>query len=262
MDIPEEKIAKAGGHDLASAGTEADGTGAAAAVQSAGKTGDGSTVEGSRIILQKQDGLYAVEYHPIGGCPAPEKLIEIYDAIKDMDQVELRVAPDETVYIINCTGTEAEKLLTVTGDGAANLFETSVACIGSSICQVGVRDSQKLLAALVAAAREWNFPEGTLPRIHISGCPSSCGTHQIGRIGFRGGMKKVDGKPVSAFVLYVNGKEGEPAQFGEQLGTILEEEIPAFMKALGEKVSASGKDFETWYAENPEQLRAIAAPYL
>ena len=262
MDIPEEKITKAGGHDLASAGTEADGTGDTAAVQSAGKTGDGSTVEGSRIIPQKQEGLYAVEYHPIGGCPAPEKLIEIYDAIKDMEQVELRVAPDETVYIINCTGTEAEKLLTVTDDGAANLFETSVACIGSSICQVGVRDSQKLLATLVAAAREWNFPEGTLPRIHISGCPSSCGTHQIGRIGFRGGMKKVDGKPVSAFVLYVNGKEGEPAQFGEQLGTILEEEIPAFMKALGEKVSASGKDFETWYAENPEQLREIAAPYL
>ena len=118
--------------------------------------------------------------------------------------------------IINCTGSEAKKILDITDDGASNLFETSVACIGASICQVGVRDSQKLLATLVAAAREWNFPEGTLPRIHISGCPSSCGTHQIGRIGFRGGMKKVDGKPGSAFVLYVNGKEGEPAQFGEQ----------------------------------------------
>lgn len=74
-------------------------------------------------------------------------------------------------------------------------------------------------------------------------------------------MKKVDGKPVSAFVLYVNGKEGEPAQFGEQLGTILEEEIPAFMKALGEE-AASGRDFETWYTENPEKLKEIAAPYL
>ena len=201
-------------------------------------------------------------YHPIGGCPNPDKLVEIYDAIKDMDQAELRVAPDETVYIINCTGSEAKKILDITDDGASNLFETSVACIGASICQVGVRDSQKLLATLVAAAREWNFPEGTLPRIHISGCPSSCGTHQIGRIGFRGGMKKVDGKPVSAFVLYVNGKEGEPAQFGEQLGTILEEEIPSFLKALGEEIAASGKDFETWYAENPERLKEIAAPYL
>lgn len=252
MDIPAEKISA----------DEANGKAEADAPMHVTKTGDGSTAEGWRVIPQKQEGLYAVEYHPIGGCPAPEKLVEIYEAIKDMDDVELRVAPDETVYIINCTGSEAEKLLAVTDDGATNLFETSVACIGSSICQVGVRDSQKLLSTLVAAAREWNFPEGTLPRIHISGCPSSCGTHQIGRIGFRGGMKKVDGKPVSAFVLYVNGKEGEPAQFGEQLGTILEEEIPAFMKALGEEVAASGKDFETWYAANPERLKEIAQPYL
>ena len=249
MDIPE-------GKDTAEGESKVD------APMHVTKSSDGSTVEGSRIIAQKQDGLYAVGYHPIGGCPNPQKLIEIYDAIKDMDQVELRVAPDETAYIINCTGNEAKKILDVTNDGAANLFETSVSCIGASICQVGVRDSQKLLATLVAAAKEWNFPEGTLPRIHISGCPSSCGTHQIGRIGFRGGMKKVDGKPVSAFVLYVNGKEGEPAQFGEQLGTILEEEIPAFVKALGEEVAASGKDFESWYTENPQKLKEIAAPYL
>lgn len=262
MDIPEEKITAENvpaAENEAGAHGKTDGVDAPMHVT---KSGDGSTVEDSRVTAQKQDGLYAVEYHPIGGCPNPEKLIEIYDAIKDMDQVELRVAPDETVYIINCTGNEAKKILDVTNDGAASLFETSVACIGASICQVGVRDSQKLLATLVDAAREWNFPEGTLPRIHISGCPSSCGTHQIGRIGFRGGMKKVDGKPVSAFVLYVNGKEGEPAQFGEQLGTILEEEIPAFMKALGEEVAASGRDFETWYTENPEKLKGIAAPYL
>lgn len=226
------------------------------------KTGDGTTIEHARVIPQKQEGLYAVEYHPIGGCPAPEKLIEIYETIQDMDQVELRLAPDETMYIINCTGAEAEKLLEVTNDGASNLFETSVACIGSSICQVGVRDSQKLLATLVNAAKEWNFPEGTLPRIHISGCPSSCGTHQIGRIGFRGGMKKVDGKPVSAFVLYVNGKEEDCGQFGEQVGTILEEQIPAFLKELGEAIAASGMPFESWYAANPEKIKEIAQPYL
>ena len=57
------------------------------------KTGDGSTAEGWRVIPQKQEGLYAVAYHPIGGCPNPDKLVEIYDAIKDMDQAELRVAP-------------------------------------------------------------------------------------------------------------------------------------------------------------------------
>ena len=33
-----------------------------------------------------------------------------------------------------------------------------------------------------------------LPRLHISGCPHSCGTHQIGEIGFHGSVKLVDKK--------------------------------------------------------------------
>ena len=228
------------------------------------KTGDGSTVSGNHIVEQKQDGLYAVEYHPIGGCPKPEMLTAIRDAIQDMDQVELRLAPDETVYIVNCTGKEAEQIRSlIEPDNASNLFESSVACIGSSICQVGVRDSQRLMHTLAAASKEWNFADGVLPRIHISGCPSSCGTHQIGRIGFRGGMRKVDGKPVSALVLFVNGSELEDgARFGEQIGTILEEEIPSFLKDLGEEISASGSDFETWYEAHPDRLKEIAAPYL
>ena len=39
----------------------------------------------------------------------PEKLGEIYDVIKDMDEVEARISPDETMYIINLTGDEAKK---------------------------------------------------------------------------------------------------------------------------------------------------------
>lgn len=227
------------------------------------KTGDGTTVNDRRAIPQKQDGLYAVEYHPIGGCPAPEKIIVLEEAIKDMEEVEFRLAPDETCYIINCTGSEALKLLALTEDSAKTLFESSVACIGSSICQVGVRDSQRLMNTLATAAKDWNFADGVLPRIHISGCPSSCGTHQIGRIGFRGGMKKADGKPASAFVLFVNGKEEAGcAQFGEQIGTILETEIPAFLKALGEEISASGLDFEQWYENNEDRFKEIAEPFV
>lgn len=226
------------------------------------KVGGTVKIEDSRAIEQKQEGLYAIAYHPIGGCPAPEKFLELCDAIQSMDQVELRLSPDEGAYIVNCTGEEAQKILEITKDSARDTFETSVACIGASICQIGVRDSQRLLAALVEAAREWNFADGVLPQIHISGCPSSCGTHQIGSIGFRGGMKKVDGKPESAFVLFVNGndREGEE-RFGEQLGTILETEIPDFLKELGQAVSESGMRFQEWYRGNEGRLKEIAKKY-
>lgn len=226
------------------------------------KTGGGAKIENTRAIEQKQDGLYAVAYHPIGGCPAPEKMVELCEAILSMNQVELRLAPDEGAYIINCTAEEAQKILELTKDSARDTFETSVACIGASICQIGVRDSQQLLATLVDASRKWNFPDGILPQMHISGCPSSCGTHQIGSIGFRGGMKKVDGKPESAFVLFVNGndKEGEE-RFGEQLGTILETEIPKFLEELGQTVAKSGMLFQQWYENNKETFQEIAEKY-
>ncbi len=50
------------------------------------KKSDGVQADDKRAVAQKQEGLYAVEYHPIGGCPAPEKLKELYVAMKDMDQ--------------------------------------------------------------------------------------------------------------------------------------------------------------------------------
>lgn len=226
------------------------------------KKADGSTAEYKRAIPQKQEGLYAVAYHPAGGCPAPGIFRKLYEAIEDMEAAELRIAPDETVYIINCTGGEAGKLLELTDDGAETLFESSVACIGASICQVGVGDSQKLLRRLIDESKKWRFPDGVLPRIYISGCPSSCGTHQTGKIGFRGGMKKVDGKVQPAFFLTVNGNAGEGEErFGEQLGAILEEEIPAFLKELGEEIAGKGLTYDEWYEGHEERFREIAAGY-
>ena len=116
---------------------------------------------------------------------------------------------------------------------------------------------------MISASREWKLPDGVLPQIHISGCPSSCGTHQIGRIGFRGGMKRTDGKPQPAFILTVNGNDEEGKErFGEQVGTILETDIPAFLKELGEEIAKSGLTFEGWYKEHKERFREIAKPYV
>ena len=227
------------------------------------KAADKSIIKDSRVIAQKQNGLYAVYYHPIAGTPDVNKFVELVELVKDMEQVEFRLTPDEAMYIVNCTAIEAQKVLEATKDSASNTFETSVACIGGAICSTGVRDSQKLLNDLVAASKEWGFDDGVLPQIHISGCPSSCGTHQIGRMGFRGGMKKKDGKPESAFILSVNGLEGQnDAQFGEQIGAILETEIPKFMENLGKEIQASGLKFDEWYAENEDKFKEIAAPYV
>lgn len=223
--------------------------------------GDGTTASGPRVLEQKQPGRYAVMWHPIGGQPDPQTLCALSDALQDMPCAEMRLSPDESAWFVNLTGSEAQTILKLTEDGAKTLFETSVSCIGGATCQVGVRDSQGLLAACVAAVREAGIPDGALPRIHISGCPSSCGAHQTGAIGFRGASKPVDGKPRPAFTLFVGGCGRQGGEtMGRELGVILEERIPAFLVEVGRAAGTQG--FEAWNRADPAALERIAAGYL
>lgn len=226
------------------------------------KTGDGTQIQDARVVAQKQPGLYAVHYHPIGGGPNPDFFGRLWETVRDMEDIELRLCPDESVYIINCTGEEAARVLKVTEDGARTRFEESVACIGAEICQQGIRDSQGLLHSLVEMERRENFPDGVLPQIHISGCPSSCGTHQIGQIGFQGCVKVVDKVPQPAFTLFVNGCDRQGAErMGEKLGVMLQSRIPDFLCAVGRAVQEKDGDFSRWMEADPEEFKKIAQEY-
>lgn len=225
------------------------------------KTGNGS-LDDPRALAQKQPGLYAVAYHPIGGCLPKGKPAELEALLRDMPEAECRVAPDETLYILNLTAEEAARALAATADGAQTEFERSVACIGASICQQGVRDSQDALRRAVEAVRAAGLPDGALPRICISGCPSSCSAHQAAAIGFQGGVKPVPGgKPVPAFRLFLGGADALGRErFGEPVGFVREDQLPDLLVDLGR--AAAGSGWAAWRAARPDELQAILAKYL
>lgn len=216
-----------------------------------------------RVTPQKQEGLYAVFYQPVGGNPAPELFRVLSDALKGMPEVVIRLTPSEGLYFINCTKQEALRLIELTPDSAKTVFETSVACIGNAICQVGARDSQALLAACVDAVRKENFADGVLPKIYISGCPSSCSAHQIGAIAFRGGVKQTPDGPKPAFAMYTGGceKQGNEA-FGKELGIVAESDIPNLLVEIGRAVCASDTTYDIWIKTHQETLESIAAKYI
>ncbi len=220
------------------------------------------TVDHPRAIPQKQPGMYAVKYHPTGGILPVEKPGQLYAILKDIPGAEIRVAPNETLYIINIPSAEAEKVLAVTEDSAATEFECSVACVGAATCQQGVRDSQAVLQTVVKAVREAGIPDGALPKICISGCPSSCAAHQAGAIGFQGGVKLVDKKPQPAFKMFLNGTdELGRARFGQEVGTVLESDLPALLIELGKAVQGAGQSWAQWSQEHAEERDAIIAKY-
>lgn len=216
----------------------------------------------SHIIEQKQSGFYTVYWHPIGGQPDPDKFCRLADMLGKTENAEIRLAPDQTAYIINLTEAEAEKTLEITSGGAETAFEASVSCIGASICQIGLRNSQALLSSCIQAVRQAGIPANALPQMHISGCPSSCGTHQTGIIGFRGAGKFINGRSEPGYMLYAGGNEHQDNEaMGRELGVLLEKDIPDFLVTLGRTVAKSGQDFMNWYAENPDEIETIAEPF-
>ena len=224
--------------------------------------GGEGTLDHPRAIPQKQPGLYAVKYHPIGGVLPAEKPAQLYAVLKDLPGSECRVGPDETLYLINLPAAVAEKVLAVTEDGAKTAFEHSVACIGATVCQQGIRDSQGLLQAAVAAVREAGIPDGALPKICVSGCPSSCAAHQAGAIGFQGGVRLEDKKPQPAFRMFLGGSDAlDAARFGEAGAVILEKDIPALLVELGQAVADAGQTWAQWSESHREDLNAIVAKY-
>lgn len=226
------------------------------------KSGNGSAVEDKRIVLQKQNGLYAVFYQPVGGDFKPEKAKALYNLIKDMEDVEIRITPNEGLYVINCNADEAKQVLELTSDGAQTLFETSVACVGNAVCQVGIRDSQAMLRDCIEAVRKENFADGVLPKIHISGCPSSCGTHQIGDIGLRGAVKQTPDGPKPAFAIFVHGCDRQAEEVLADTGKSIEiTEIPKFFVELGQMISADRTVYADWIDGNRARLDELIARY-
>ena len=83
-------------------------------------------LENNRIFAQKQEGLYAVAYSPIGGAVALDFFEHLYFTAKNMEYpqaVKIRLTPEQGMYIINLTADEATQILELTKDSAQSVFE-------------------------------------------------------------------------------------------------------------------------------------------
>ncbi|WP_295789899.1 nitrite/sulfite reductase [uncultured Veillonella sp.] len=218
---------------------------------------------GGRVVAQSQKGLYAVLYHPLGGTPERAAFQTLLRYTGSLEAVEGRLTSDESLYFINLTAAEAKEVVKLTPDHMPTDFLMSVSCIGASRCQVGFQNSQGLFQDIVTHLDAEGIDTKHLPKMHISGCPSSCGTHQIGRIGFHGAVKLVDKKPQPAFNLFFGGSDAlDDVKFGELLGLVTVVDIPKFIAELATILNTANVEFDTWIESHEEDFRALAAKYI
>lgn len=104
-----------------------------------------------------------------------------------------------------------------------------VACTGAATCKLGLCLSRGLAQAISEKLSGSNLPSNTHKKsvIKISGCPNSCGHHVIADIGFQGKAKRIKGKLMPCYDVFVEAKtiEGD-AHLAENIGTVPAKRIP------------------------------------
>ncbi len=215
-----------------------------------------------RLINQKQKGLYSVYIHPVGGQLYLKDLKALLYELDKIKNPIIRTGMTEEMYILNLDGNEAKRILEISkkisGDSK---LEKSISCIGVPICQVGIQNSQKMLHNIIDYFRE-NVDKETmskLPRVYISGCPNSCGVHQIGHIGLSGKIKKIDGTPTDVFEISICGNfEVGKSRLGTSIGDFKASDIPEFLYELAKITEGDFFEFST---NNTEKILNLSSKY-
>lgn len=216
-----------------------------------------------RLIEQKQQGLYGVYFHPIGGQLSLKDFKLLIDNLNSVDNLLIRSTMTEGLYFLNLNGNEANKLLKLTENlGGETSLEQSVSCIGVPICQMGILESQKMLNDIISYFRKNNFSKDILPKIYISGCPNSCGVHEIGSIGLCGKKKKINDVLTDVFELYIGGKlHSDGSSLAEYYGDIPSSMIPKLLYEIACNIEESKMTFHDYINNHNDNLRSIINNY-
>jgi sulfite reductase (ferredoxin) len=165
------------------------------------------------IHPQKQAGLLYVGAAVLRGRIHPEQMRAAADLADRFASGELRTTNMQNLLIVNVPeancGPLARELEAAGLPVAASPFwRGAIACSGSEFCKLAITETKSFSRWLVQEL------EDRLPgfdqdlKLHVTGCPNSCGQHWIADIGIEGKKLKVDGRMVDAYYFCLGGAVG------------------------------------------------------
>ncbi len=175
------------------------------------------------IYVQKQQGLSYVGANVLRGRITPEQLRTAANLSDRYADGHLRNTIMQNLLIVNVPNEHAARVASeLTAAGlpvrASAFARGTVACTGSEFCKLALTETKGFARWLTEELdqRLPGFQEQL--KLHITGCPNSCGQHWIADIGIEGKKLKVDGRMVDAYYFCVGGSVGEFASIARPVG--------------------------------------------
>ncbi|HEY1470937.1 MAG TPA: nitrite/sulfite reductase [Candidatus Acidoferrum sp.] len=221
------------------------------------------------VIPQKQLGLFSVGASVVRGRISPSQLRLAADLAERYADGHIRATPMQNLLLVNVPEAHVSAVVSQLAAGglpvASSAFvRGTVACTGSEFCKLALTET-KSFARWLTETLEDRYPDFQHQlKLHITGCPNSCGQHWIADIGIEGKKIKVDGKLVDAYYFCVGGSVGHIASIARPVGfRCRADEVPDAISRLLDAFQAdrrSGETLQHFLARHSnEVLRSILA---
>lgn len=129
---------------------------------------------------------------------------------------------------------------------APDPIDSFVVCAGASTCRLGLCLSRPAARACAEVMDDRDMEALANMKIHISGCPNSCGQHPIAALGCYGATKRKEGLLVPSYRLVFGGENvSKQARLAKSFGTVPARALPRFLKSLLEQYQRERSEDET-----------------
>jgi len=190
------------------------------------------------IHAQKQSGLSYVGAVALRGRITAEQMHAAADLAERFAGGELRATNMQNLLVVNVPTVNAESLATELDAiglkvGGSSFHRGTVACSGTEFCKLAITETKSFSRWLVEELEERLPGFDQQLKLHVTGCPNSCGQHWIADIGIEGKKIKAGDRMVDAYYFCVGGALGLHQATARPVGyRCAATEVPAALERL------------------------------
>ncbi len=221
------------------------------------------------IHPQKQAGLSYVGAVALRGRIDADQMRAAAELADRFAHGELRTTAMQNLLVVNVPSLNAEPLareLDAIGlkVSASSFHRGVVACSGTEFCKLAITETKSFSRWLVEEMEERLPGFDQHLKLHVTGCPNSCGQHWIADIGLDGKKIKIGDRMVDAYYFCVGGALGLHQATARPIGyRCAASEVPqALERLLGSYLSQRepAENLRRFFARHSDgQLRELLA---
>jgi len=190
------------------------------------------------IHPQKQPGLFYIGAAVLRGRISAEQMRAAAELADRCASGELRTTNMQNLLIVNVpqqnTATLARELDAIgLRPGGSAFWRGAIACSGSEFCKLAITETKSFSRWLVEELEERLPGFEQHLKLHVTGCPNSCGQHWIADIGIEGKKIKSGDRLLDAYYFCLGGAVGLHQSIARPIGyRCLATEVPDAIERL------------------------------